>query len=252
MESNQVPRKIYTLAERPELRSQVSRIYQAVWPVFMNQDAVANRAWDFLFDAWAEYQLVLCDEEDIVLAAGNTVPLMWDSTIAGLPSGWDAAAEQAMQDYERGVAPTALSAYAIVVDPVRQGQGLSSVVLDAMAALARQRGLMGVIACVRPTQKALYPLTPFERYVQWKRENGLPFDPWIRVHWRAGARLERVSPDAMVIKGTVAEWEEWTGLRFPESGPYVVPGALQPVLIDVEKDLGVYLDPNVWMVHWTK
>jgi hypothetical protein len=38
-------------------------------------------------------------------------------------------------------------------------------------------------------------------------------------------------------------------MRFPESGPYVVPGALQPVRIDREQDEGHYEDPNVWMRH---
>lgn len=38
-------------------------------------------------------------------------------------------------------------------------------------------------------------------------------------------------------------------MSFPESGEYVVPGALQPVRIDLQKDLGVYEEPNVWMRH---
>jgi hypothetical protein len=38
-------------------------------------------------------------------------------------------------------------------------------------------------------------------------------------------------------------------MSFPESGPYVVPGALQPVLMDLERDEGRYEDPNVWMRH---
>ena len=42
----------------------------------------------------------------------------------------------------------------------------------------------------------------------------------------------------MMIPGTVADWEEWTGMQFPETGTYVVPGALQPVEIDVESDAG--------------
>lgn len=53
----------------------------------------------------------------------------------------------------------------------------------------------------------------------------------------------------MTVRGTVAEWEGWTGMRFPESGAYVVPGALCPVEMDVEGDLGVYGEPNVWMLH---
>lgn len=53
----------------------------------------------------------------------------------------------------------------------------------------------------------------------------------------------------MAIPGTVAAWEEWAALRFPESGAYVVPGALEPVTIDREQDRGLYIEPNVWMCH---
>jgi hypothetical protein len=53
----------------------------------------------------------------------------------------------------------------------------------------------------------------------------------------------------MRITGPIADWEEWTGMRLSETGPYVVPGALVPVQLDVEHDLGVYEEPNVWMVH---
>lgn len=38
-------------------------------------------------------------------------------------------------------------------------------------------------------------------------------------------------------------------MRFPESGDYVVEGALVPVEIDRERSLGTYVEPNVWMVH---
>jgi hypothetical protein len=53
----------------------------------------------------------------------------------------------------------------------------------------------------------------------------------------------------MRVPGTVAQWEEWSGMAFPESGTYVVPDALVPVEIDREADLGVYVEPNVWMHH---
>ena len=53
----------------------------------------------------------------------------------------------------------------------------------------------------------------------------------------------------MVITGSILEWEEWTGLCFPESDAYVVPGALQPVVMELERDLGTYEEPNVWMRH---
>lgn len=53
----------------------------------------------------------------------------------------------------------------------------------------------------------------------------------------------------MVIEGPVAQWEEWTGLAFPESGAYVVPGAHVPVEVDREWNVGGYAEPNVWMRH---
>jgi hypothetical protein len=53
----------------------------------------------------------------------------------------------------------------------------------------------------------------------------------------------------MTVRGSVAEWEAWTGEALPDNGRYVVEGALQPVVIDRDLDVGVYEDPNVWMVH---
>ena len=57
------------------------------------------------------------------------------------------------------------------------------------------------------------------------------------------------APQSMVVAGTVAEWERWSGLRFVDSGRYLVPGALQPVSIDRERDAGRYEEPNVWVHH---
>ena len=118
-----------------------------------------------------------------------------------------------------------------------------------MRSLAAERGMHSLVAPVRPTLKSSYPLTRFEDYVGWKRDDGSPFDPWLRVHWRIGAESLKVAPATVTVTGTASEWEEWTGMSFPESGEYVVPGALQPITIDQEGGVGRYEDPNVWMLH---
>jgi hypothetical protein len=102
---------------------------------------------------------------------------------------------------------------------------------------------------VRPTQKDRYSLVPMERYLSWRRHDGAHFDPWLRTHGRLGAAVVKVAPESMQVTGTVAEWEERTKMALPESGAYVVPGALVPVQVDLERDEGVYLEPNVWVVH---
>ena len=64
-----------------------------------------------------------------------------------------------------------------------------------------------------------------------------------------GAELLSVAPASMLITGSVDEWQRWTGMAFPESGRYVVEGALEPVEIDRARDLGRYVEPNVWLRH---
>lgn len=240
-----------TLEQRPDLAAQVRGLTLEVWAEFLHHDAVCHRYWRLLYSTFARFQVVLCDPADTVIAAGHTMPLVWDGTKADLPSGIDGVLERGVRDAEHSRAPTTLSALAAMVAPRHQRQGLSAAILQAMRSTAAANGLTALIAPVRPTLKHRYPLTSIERYVRWTQPDGSPFDPWLRVHWRLGAEFLQVAPQSMVIRGTIQEWETWTGMRFPESGPYVVPEALQPVLIDLESDCGRYEDPNVWMRHAT-
>jgi len=53
----------------------------------------------------------------------------------------------------------------------------------------------------------------------------------------------------MTIAGSVADWETWTGMKFPDGGSYVVPGALNPIQVDIETGQALYVEPNVWTLH---
>ena len=121
-----------------------------------------------------------------------------------------------------------------------------------MIAIARKHCLGAVIAPLRPSWKERYPRAPIERYAAWRREDGLLLDPWMRVHERLGGTVLKPEPESLRITGSVAEWEEWTTMTFPESGRYIVPGALAPVTIDRRRNLGRYVEPNVWMRHLTR
>jgi hypothetical protein len=61
--------------------------------------------------------------------------------------------------------------------------------------------------------------------------------------------VSRPLPESLLITGTVAEWTEWTGLAYPDSGDYVFPEGLATLRVDVEADAGTYWEPNAWMVH---
>lgn len=238
---------VCTLDRRPELRDRIDCLSAGSWPGFMLHGDVSR--WHLLFDIFPQYQIMLVDPAGELIAAGHTVPLAWDGSPSDLPSTIDGIIHRAESDAGCGSKPDALSALAAMVDAGHRGCGLSGILVEEMRALARRLSCAGLIAPVRPTLKSRYPLTLFGRYVEWKRADGSPFDPWIRVHRRLGAVPLCVAPNTLTVEGTVGEWEDWTGMEFPETGPYVVPGALQPVSVDRERDLGRYEDPNLWMLH---
>ena len=235
--------QVFSYAERPDLADRSGEVAD-VFPEFLYHGDVTNVHWHRLREDLPALQLVLYDDErDAVVGRGHTIPTR---VAEGLPGGVDDMLDRHFGS-SRGGAPDALSALLAIVDPSRQGEGLSALIIDGMRRVAVGAGFPELIAPVRPTWKERYPLTPLERYAHWARHDGLPFDPWIRLHVRLGAELAEVCPESMRVTGTVAEWEGWTGLHFPDDGDYVVPGALAPVTF--ADGVGVYTEPNVWMRH---
>jgi len=222
---------------------------EGAWPEFMYHDPVLNELFGRVISEFAELQFYAWDDErNEVVGVGNAVPTAWDGDVASLPDGGVDAVVQA-RFAEEAPAATVLCALQILIAPDYRGQGLSSRMIERMAEIGRDHGLDTLIAPVRPSLKHRYPLVPMERYITWRRPDGTHLDPWLRTHERAGAPIVKVAPESMRVPGTVAEWEEWAGMAFPETGSYVVPGALVPIEVDCERDEGLYLEPNVWMVH---
>lgn len=221
------------------------------WPEFMLEDAVAHRHWHKLYESFGEFQFALVEPDGkTVVAAGNSLPLAWEGDPQDLPDeGWDWAMTSGFEDHTAEREARVVCALSITVAAGYRGRGISAQMVKAMRSMARSRGFPSLIAPVRPNLKSQYPLIAMERYVRWQNEEGLPFDPWMRVHSRLGARIVKTCEHSMVIRGTAADWQQWTGLRFPESGAYVVPDALCPVEMNRELDCGEYLEPNVWMIH---
>jgi GNAT superfamily N-acetyltransferase len=234
--------QVFTYTERPDLATRTNEA-EDTFAEFMHHAQITDLHWHKLREELPELQLVLYDDErDLVVGRGQTIPA---STGDGLPGGVDDLLERYFGGGPRED-PNVLSALVAIVDRRRQGEGLSALLIEGMRRVAAAAGLASLIAPVRPTRKQEYPLIPFERYVGWTREDGLPWDPWIRLHVRLGAEVLEVAR-AMRIEGTLADWEGWTGLTFPDDGDYVVPGGLVPVRF--AGGTGVYVEPNLWMRH---
>ncbi len=240
---------MHTAAERPDLWDR-GIPSAAVWPEYNLHGDVLNRWWGSLDVDLPEFQFVLYDEaDDEVVAEGNTGPLWWEGRDDSLPEGIDSAIEQIFERARGGQSVNTLCALAAGVPSESRDRGLAEQLLRAMRTIAERHGLIHLVAPVRPSCKDRYPLASIESYVRWRRGDGQLLDPWMRVHERLGARVSTPLARSMSITGSVAEWESWTGLAFPESGDYVFPEGLAPVHIDRASDRGSYWEPNVWMVH---
>lgn len=243
---------IASVAERPDLAGHLPM--PDLWPEFMKHDPIGDLYYARARTTYPEFVVLAFDASDlsVPVAKSYSVPFAMggDSGRDALPEdGWDGVIRWAWLDELAGREPTHVSALEVVVRSDLRGTGLASVMLEAKRQNAARLGFTDLVAPVRPNAKHLEPHTPMSEYAYRTRDDGLPVDPWIRLHVRAGGTIEGVCPRSMTIPGTLAQWRTWTGLPFDESGDVEVPFALNPVHVDAEHDHAVYVEPNVWLHH---
>ncbi|MFJ8924459.1 N-acetyltransferase [Streptomyces sp. NPDC102415] len=245
--------KITTLAERPELAGALGEMPDT-WPAFVLEDLVGWANFPRMATEFPEFVLVATDPGGAVVARGYSVPFALGAPGRGrLPEGgWDQVLLWAFSDLRHGRTPDTVSAIEITVTTGRLGQGISGRMVAAMRDNARRLGFRELVAPVRPSAKHAEPGVPMEEYARRVRdEDGLPYDPWLRVHVRAGGVIEGVAPVSMTVSGPLDRWREWTGLPFDTEGPVEVAGALVPVHCAPAHGYAVYVEPNVWVRHRT-
>jgi GNAT superfamily N-acetyltransferase len=239
--------QVVTLAERPDLREAMNGMPKS-WPAFMYHDPVAFLMGG-LSRVFPHLQFAALDGDEVV-GIIHAAAFAWDGDVSSLPDrGWDAILETGFRDAESGREPSAATLLEAAIAPARQGAGLSSALLIGVRDRCRELGFGSLFGPVRPSLKSNEPRVSMAEYTDRRRSDGLPDDPWLRVHERLGARVIKIAPTSMTITGTLTQWRLWTGLPFDQTGDVIVPGALTPVHASVEHDHAVYVEPNVWMQH---
>jgi GNAT superfamily N-acetyltransferase len=217
--------EIVRYADRPDLRERRGEFDE--FPAYMNHNAMGSKYWGRLYTDFPAFQLAVVDGAALLGEVhALSLPVVGDQ----LPSGWDETFERGMEAGGGNV----VSLLAMSVKPEARGVGVPQRLIAAVRTAARGAGHESVIAPVRPTLKDRYPLIPIERYVEWRRDDGSHFDPWIRAHERLGGTIVGPCRDSMLIQAPVADW-------------HIVPGMLAP--LEVHEGVGTHVEPNVWMRH---
>lgn len=244
---------IAPLSVRPDLADLVDDFPDPDVAPFLYRDPVSTALFAGLQRRHPEFCLVAVERRapGVPVAKLCTVPFTWtgDPTRQLPPGGYDAVLLAAAQDALAGRRGTLVSALLAMVTPRLRGRGVSARLLAAARDNTARLGYRSLVAPVRPTRKHEHVEVPMDRYASWYRPDGLPVDPWLRVHHRAGGRPVGVAPYSMTITGTLAQWRTWTGLPFDSPGPVRLPGGLVPAQCDPERDVATYVEPNVWFHH---
>lgn len=235
---------IEKLSDNKKLVEVINKLHSEPWPIFLSEDSSVKKYWQRLYQVYPEYQLLFRIKNEYVGVA-NSAPIYWNSNIDDLPSGFDEAIETIIEEDKK---PNILCGMAVVISKKHLGKGISSEIINNLKKLAKSYGYSNLILPVRPTLKSQYPTISMDNYIKWKKDD-LPFDPWLRVHIKIGGEILKVANPSMIVRGTVSDWQRWTGMYFGESNEYIIQGALNPVSIDLENDLGEYIEPNVWVLH---
>lgn len=228
---------------------QMNALFAEGFPSFIIGDQNVKHFIGRVRELFGEYNIMLVNQGDEPVATGWGVPISWSGEFPDLPETFAHVLQRSLESYD---APDVADTFVIcgaVVHPARKGSGVAQALIGALIDSAAIHSLSKVIAPVRPTLKHQYPLQSVDAYAKWVRSDGLPWDPWLRLHVRLGGEVIGLAGKAQTMIGTIAQWEEWSGLEFPESGDYVIPDGMAPLHIDKSADLGTYVEPNVWIRH---
>lgn len=228
---------------------QMDELFSEGFPPFITSDPIAHNYIERVWKYFGEYNIILVNSDNQPVGSGWGVPIQWNGEVTDLPSGYTDSLVRSVKGYENKISPNTFVICAGIVNPKFSKKGLAGQLILEFKELATKFNLPNVIVPLRPTLKHKYPLTPINTYTQWVRSDGLPLDPWLRTHVRVGGKVVCVAPHSQSMTGTVEQWEEWTHMKLPSSGHYVIPDGLSKLYIDKENDEGTYTEPNIWVQH---
>lgn len=232
-----------SLADAPQRRAQMRDLESHDVAPFLA--ALTARHRSRLDDVAPRTQFVRLDGAPVAVV--RAVTLHWDGTTAGAPAGGAGdAMEASATAADTGTADT-LAVLDLRVRSDLRGAGLGGRLLHELPALVAAGGLTRLLVLVRPHAKRHHPLVPFARYVAATDAEGRPRDGWLAAAWAAGLHPVLGVDRSLRARAPLRDFEGWYGRTFPTSGPYLLPGAIKPAVVELERDEGRYREPHLWM-----
>jgi len=239
-----------SLAQVNELqRAQYSQAIREAFPQIISESPIIKINWHKLEQYFPKFQQFLIASNGQLIGFINSIPFRFDNELIDLPDrGWDWMFEKGVDDVENNLSPNYLGGLQIIVRKEYQSQGYSKKILNHAKSLIVSSNLNKLIIPIRPTRKNEFPEMTMSNYMKLEKD-GKVFDPWIRTHLKSGADIIKVCNQSMIMTGDIKFWEVMIKRKLPKSGRYRLEGGLNLVNIDVENNMGSYIEPNIWIKY---
>ncbi|MBA3661438.1 MAG: N-acetyltransferase [Gammaproteobacteria bacterium] len=233
--------------EQLNLIKNIIALRKRVWPDFIR---LADDIIFKIYKLYPDFQVSLLDKNNELIAIANSLPIIGNKSLIDLSNDGVSWVINTVLDenYDVNLA-NILCAISITVSDKYRNRGISKILLQYLNQIKHSKKYTSLIVPVRPSLKCLYPLISIDKYIKWKNKAGLIFDPWLRTHISVGANILNVCHRSAFITATISQWEQWTGLCFPDDGSYIIKNALVPIEIDFMNNQGTYIEPNVWVSY---
>jgi len=230
-------------------KSQYRNAMTEAFPSIIGESPIIKKYWKALENCFPQYQFLLISSNHELIGFMNTVPFHFNHDLNQLPErGWDWMLKKGITDFEDKIAPNYLGGLQVIVRSKFKNQGYSKVILSYAKRFLTTSSFTNLVIPIRPTNKHKFPTMPMREYLDLKNENEV-YDPWIRTHLKGGAEVIKVCERSMIMDGNIEFWKTILKKKSLKSGQYTLSGALNLISIDVENDIGVYVEPNIWIKY---
>ncbi len=237
---------IKSFADDPTLKTRVGELEDDSFPAFLNEEPTWQRTQNDILTVFDKYHFFVLDEKTNKAAAVSvSVPLAWDGEPGSLP-GYNELLELCLKQNQEGQKPTALVGILGAVSPDFRGQGVTELFNKCSAQILERHGIDSYLSPVRPSIKQLYPNYSMEEFLSWRTPEGGLVDPWLNHFVKMGATNLGVAHDAITLSAPIQQWAEWTGMQFPVTGDYVIPGGHRMLRVNTETGTAEYGEDHLW------
>lgn len=210
------------------------------------------------------YYLDRSRQLETVVAGGIMTQIQWDGQTDTVPGGWEEAVQRAYTDQIEERDSNTLVALLAFTSPRFRGRGMAGTVIDKMIEIARARNFKSfILPLLPPSQFESDKIdVPMKELQTITRDDGLPYDYWIRLHKKKGATILNSSDYSHRFVMTLSDFHKnVSSAPIETSGDSVVmmdrdrvlgsngKKMHQRIFADIERDIVSFNWGCVWMKY---